>query len=63
MKGIGKILFIFGTLIAFELLSSVWKMMCIADQRFLTYENRKVDGTDGLDFNLVTKSAFVAVDT
>ena len=32
-------------------------------ERFLTYENRKVDGTDGLDFNLVTKSAFVAVDT
>ena len=62
MKGIGKILFIFGTLIAFEL-SGVWKMMCIADARFLTYENRKVDGTDGLDFNLVTKSAFVAVDT
>ena len=30
---------------------------------FLTNENRKVDGTDGLDSNLAIKSAFVAVDT
>ena len=35
MKGIGKILFIFGTLMAFELLSSVWKMICIADTKIL----------------------------
>ena len=32
-------------------------------ERFLTYENRKVDGTDGLDFDFATKKAFVAVDT
>ena len=32
-------------------------------ERFLTYENRKVDGTDGLDFDFATKKAFVAADT
>ena len=32
-------------------------------QIFLTYDNRKLDGTDGLDLNLAAKSAFVAVDT
>ena len=32
-------------------------------QRFLTNENQKVDGMDGLDSYLATKSAFVAVDT
>ena len=63
MKWNPQILFIFGT----EKLSNCWvvngKYCSLQLQRFLTNENRKVDGTDGLDSNLATKSAFVAVDT
>ena len=63
MKWNPQILFIFGT----EKLSNCWvvngKYCSLQIQRFLTNENRKVDGTDGLDSNLATKTAFVAVDT